>query len=181
MLNSDLPDEALMARSAGGDRAAFDALASRYVLRLRRAAFRVLGDAAAAEDVAQDTLLRAWMHAATYNRKQASVGTWLHRIAVNASIDRMRAARPTTELPDSLQDTAEPADLAIAARQRDRLLAQASAALPARQRTAMALTYGEGWSGQEAARALHISTRALEGLLHRGRKLVRAYLEDRDS
>ncbi|GAC1340120.1 MAG: RNA polymerase sigma factor [Acetobacteraceae bacterium] len=170
-----------MSRAAAGDRQAFDVLAARYGLRLRRAALRVLGDPAAAEDVAQDALLRAWMRAGTYDRAQASVGTWLHRIAVNAAIDRVRAARPTTEVPESLHDPAYGADLVLAGRQRRRLLAEAIASLPARQRTAIALTYGEGWSGQEAARALSVSTRALEGLLHRGRKLVRAYLEARDA
>ena len=181
MLNDDVADDELMTRSAAGDRRAFDVLAGRYLLRLRRAAMRVLGDPAAAEDVAQDTLLRAWMRAATYDSKQASVATWLHRIAVNAAIDRMRATRPTAEVPDSLQDSATPADLVIAGQQREALLAEAIASLPSRQRQAIALTYREGWSGQQAADALSISTRALEGLLHRGRKLVRAYLESRDA
>src|SRR6185312_8737329 len=161
MLDNETPDEDLMARSAAGDRQAFDVLASRYMLRLRRAAVRVLGDPAAAEDAAQDALLRAWMRAATYDRKQASVSTWLHRIALNAAIDRVRAARPTTEVPDSLLDPATPADLALAGRQRNAILAEAIRSLPARQRTALTLTYEEGWSGAEAARALSVSTRAL--------------------
>ncbi len=178
---TDATDDELMTRSAAGDRAAFDALAGRYVLRLRRAALRVLGDAAAAEDAAQDALLRAWMRAATFDRKQASVSTWLHRIVVNASIDRLRATRPTTEVPDTLPDPAASAEHVLAGRERSRILADAIASLPARQRTAITLTYGEGWSGQEAAHHLSVSTRALEGLLHRGRKLVRAYLEAREA
>ena len=181
MLNDDTPDDTLMARSAAGDRPAFDLLASRYMLRLRRAALRVLGDPAAAEDAAQDALLRAWMRAATYDRKQASVATWLHRIAVNAAIDRVRAARPTTQVPDTLLDPAVTADMVLAGRERQAILAEAMASLPARQRQAISLTYEEGWSGQDAARALSISTRALEGLLHRGRKLLRAYMEARDA
>ena len=178
---SEATDEDLMQRSAAGDRSAFDALATRYMLRLRRAALRVLADPAAAEDVAQDALLRAWMRAATYDCKQASVSTWLHRIAVNASIDRLRATRPTTEVPDSLVDPGESAEHSLVGQQRSLILAQAIASLPARQRTALTLTYEEGWSGQEAARHLSVSIRALEGLLHRGRKLVRAYLEAREA
>ncbi len=180
MLNDERSDDALMALAAKGDRAAFDMLTARYGLRLRRAALRVLGDPAAAEDVAQDALLRAWTRAATYDSTQASVSTWLHRIAVNAAIDRVRAAKPTTEVSDELHDPAAPADLVLAGRQRNQLLAEAISTLPARQRTALALTYGQGWSGQEAARALSVSTRALEGLLHRGRKMLRAYIEARD-
>ncbi len=177
----DETDEELMARSAAGERQAFDVLSARFMLRLRRAALRVLSDPAAAEDAAQDALLRAWMRAATYDRKQANVSTWLHRIAVNAAIDRVRATRPTTEVPETLLDPAESAEVMLAGRERQALLAEAIASLPARQRTAITLTYSEGWSGQDAAQALSISTRALEGLLHRGRKLLRAYMEARET
>ena len=176
-----IADETLMARTAAGDRMAFDVLAARYLLRLRRAALRVLNDPAAAEDVAQDALLRAWTRAGLYRPDQASVATWLHRLAVNAAIDRVRAARPSAALPDDLRDPALLADQLIVGRQRRRLLAEAIATLPGRQRTALALTYREGWSGQDAARALRVSTRALEGLLHRSRKLLRAYIEARDA
>ena len=173
-------DQALMHQSAAGDRAAFTVLAERYALRLRRAAHRVLGDPTAAEDVAQDALLRAWTRASSYDPRQASVSTWMHRIAVNAAIDRMRALRPSVDVPEDLPDTAVPADQTLAQQDRSRLLAAALATLPDRQRTAIALTYNEGWSGQDAARALQVSTRALEGLLHRGRKVLRAYLEARE-
>src|SRR4051794_28877411 len=106
MLDDDTLDQALMARSAEGDRQAFDRLASRYMLRLRRAAMRVLSDPAAAEDAAQDALMRAWIRAGTYDSRQASVSTWLHRITVNAAIDRVRATKPTTEVPETLLDPA---------------------------------------------------------------------------
>ena len=173
-------DADLMARTATGDRMAFDLLAQRYLLRLRRAALRVLGDPAAAEDTAQDALLRAWTRAATFDPAQASVSTWLHRITVNAAIDRVRAARPSVSVPEDLADAAPGAEHGVMQQQRHRMLADAIATLPDRQRHAIALTYGEGWSGQDAARALSVSTRALEGLLHRGRKLLRAYMEARE-
>ncbi len=175
-----ISDQVLMAKTAEGDREAFDTLAARYLLRLRRAALRVLGDPAAAEDVAQDALLRAWTRARSYDPAQAAVATWLHRITVNAAIDRVRATRPSVAVPDNLHDTAPAADTMIAVQQRSQLLAEAIATLPDRQRTALVLTYDQGWSGQDAARALKVSTRALEGLLHRGRKVLRAYLEARD-
>ena len=178
-MTAEASDQDLLGRAAQGDRAAFDVLAGRYLLRLRRAASRVLDDPAAAEDVAQDALLRAWTRAASYRPEQAAVGTWLHRIAVNAAIDRVRAARPSTNLAEDLPDMAVAADLVLAGRQRDRLLADAIAALPAQQRTAVALTYGEGRSGQQAAQALSVSVRALEGLLRRSRKAMRAYMDER--
>lgn len=176
-----IDDAPLLAAAAQGDRAAFDVLAGRYLLRLRRTALRVLNDPAAAEDVAQDALLRAWTRAASYRPEQASVSTWLHRIAVNAAIDRVRAARPSAELPEDLADNAVGAELSLAGRQRNQVLAQAIAALPDRQRAAITMTYGQGWSGQRAAAALSVSARALEGLLHRSRKALRSYMEDRDA
>ena len=172
---------ALLAEAAQGDRGAFDVLAGRLVLRLRRAAMRVLHDPAAAEDVAQDTLLRAWTRAASYRPEQASVATWLHRIAVNAAIDRVRASRPSTAIPDDMADGTESAELALVRGERHAILAEAIAALPERARAALALTYDEGWSGARVAQALSVSARALEGLLHRSRKALRATLLDRDA
>lgn len=174
-------DEALIARTAAGDRAAFDALAGRHLLRLRAAADRVLGDPAAAEDVAQDALVRAWTHAGRYDPARAPVAVWLHRIAANAAIDRLRARRPTAPLPATLADAGAAADERIEARQRRRALAEAVALLPARQRAALALTYGQGRAGRDAAAALGVSARALEGLLRRGRLWLRARVEGRDA
>lgn len=70
-----------------------------------RAALRILDDAAAAEDVAQGALLRAWYRAHSYDPAQAGISTWLHHVAANAAIDRVRAARPSTDVPvaDGLQ------------------------------------------------------------------------------
>lgn len=181
-MNPEAPtDQDLLALAAAGDRPAFDVLAGRYLLKLRRAALRVLDDPAAAEDVAQETLLRAWTRAASYRPEQAAVGTWLHRIAVNAAIDRIRSRRPVAELSEEMPDAAMGAELALAGRQRHQVLAQAIAALPDRQRTAITLTYGHGWSGARAAQALSVSARALEGLLHRSRKALRAYMDERDA
>ena len=180
-MSDDTRDEVLIARAAEGDRDAFDVLSTRYGLRLRRAAMRVLDDPAAAEDVAQDALLRAWTKAASYRPDQAAVGTWLHRIAVNAAIDRLRSNRPSSEVPEDLADAGPSAELALAGRQRHAMLREAIASLPERQRAAITLTYGEGWSGQRAADALRVSARALEGLLHRSRKALRAYMDERDA
>lgn len=179
---SDVPtDEALIARVAAGDAAAFDVLASRHLLRLRRAALRIVDDPAAAEDVAQEAMLRAWTAAGRFDPAQASVGTWLHRIAVNLSIDLLRRRRPTGDVPDGLADPSLAADDAVMARERSAALASGLAALPARQRAALALSYGHGLSGEDAARRLDVSVRGLEGLLRRGRLALRDYLRARDA
>jgi RNA polymerase sigma-70 factor, ECF subfamily len=174
-------DEDIMLRIQAGDRAAFDQLASRHLLRLRRACLRILGDGALAEDAAQDALLRAWTRAAQYRPDSGSVSAWLHRIAVNGAIDRSRAARPLAALPDGIADPAPGAEAQLARAERLRLLREAIAELPARQRDALLLTYAQGWSGQRAAAALSTSTRALEGLLRRARLMLRDYLEVRDA
>lgn len=175
-MDTDPTDEQLMARTAAGDRAAFDVLTTRHALRLRRAALRVVGEPGTAEDVAQDALLRAWSRAAQYEPARGSVSAWLHRIAVNLAIDRARAARPHDELGDGAADATPGAEDALLAGQRRTLLAEAVATLPDRQRAALHLTYDRGWSGADAARALGTSTRALEGLLRRGRRVLRDYL-----
>ncbi len=176
--------EDLMLRVQAGDRAAFDQLAARHLLRLRRACLRILGDPALAEDAAQDALLRAWTRAGQYRPESGSVSTWLHRIAVNGAIDRSRSARPLAELPDFIAETgrsAPGAEAQLARAERLGMLREAIAELPPRQRDALLLTYGEGWSGQRAAAALSTSTRALEGLLRRARLMLRDYLETRDA
>lgn len=178
----DPTDETLLLRAARGDRAAFDLLAGRYLVRLYRLVRGIVQDDAAAEDVAQQTLIRAWEQATRFDPARARVSTWLHRIAVNLAIDhRRRAARAPVPVPTALPDPAMTAPEQLMARQRRHALADAISLLPTRQRTALALTYAEGRPGQEAAGLLGISARALEGLLRRARLSLRTYLDARDA
>lgn len=174
------PDASLMARAATGDRRAFDILAIRHLPRLHRAATRLLGDPAEAEDVAQEAMLRAWTHAAGFDPARAELSAWLHRIAVNLAIDRRRASRRMTALSEDLPDAAAGAAAAVEQRERRGLLARAVARLPDRQRAAVLLSYGEELPGEEAARLLRVSTRALEGLLRRARLALRDTLRAHD-
>lgn len=175
-------DEALIAWAADGDRLAFDQLALRHLPRLYQIAHRVTGSAAEAEELAQEAMLRAWQHAARFDPQRARLGTWLYSIVTRLAIDRGRRHAP---LP--LEDAGDPADpgpdpeTALADRQRQDLLAAAIGELPPRQRAALALSYDQGLSGAEAAAALSVSTRALEGLLRRARGFLsgrlRSFLE----
>ncbi|WP_160000139.1 sigma-70 family RNA polymerase sigma factor [Roseomonas sp. 18066] len=174
-------DEALIAWSAGGDRLAFNALAARHLPRLHALAFRITGSAAEAEEVAQDALLRAWQHAARFDPDRARFGTWLYRIAANLAIDRARRrpAAPmlsTDALAGTLADPAATPEEALALRQQEAALREALAALPERQRAALALAHDQGLSGAEAAAILETSERAVEGLLHRARRFLAARL-----
>ena len=179
---SDLPepDEALMIRGAQGNRAAFDVLCARHLPRLYVVALRLCADPMAAEEIAQDAMVRAWRNAAQFDPARGRVQSWLNRIAVNLAIDRQRAARPSDALSDDLPATEPDALRAIEFRDRAAALASGLAALPARQRTALLLTYAEDRTGQDAARTLGVSVRALEGLLRRGRRFLKAWLLARE-
>jgi RNA polymerase sigma-70 factor (ECF subfamily) len=90
---TDQADEVeLMRRTSRGEPAAFRTLASLHTGPIMSYAYRILQDRAEAEDVAQETLLRLWKDAARYE-PTAKVSTWLHRIAHNLCIDRLRARR----------------------------------------------------------------------------------------
>lgn len=172
----DLPaadDATLLGWAAAGDRRAFDQLAGRHLPVLYRVALRITGQPAEAEEVVQEAMLRLWRHAARFDPGRAQLGTWLYRITANLAIDRMR--RPAAHLLDGAQDPEDPApdpETRLVERQRQTLLAAALAELPPRQRAALALSYDQGLSGAEAAAALSVSPRALEGLLRRARQFL---------
>jgi RNA polymerase sigma-70 factor (ECF subfamily) len=178
MPRENATDAELMTWAAGGDRAAFGMLVARHGERTLRIALRVLGDPAEAEEVAQEALLRAWQAAANFDPARAQFTTWLHRITVNLAIDRTRrrASHAGDAALAALPDPAPGPEATAAAAQRHAALAAALAQLPARQRAAIALAYEDGLSGAEAAAALDISERALEGLLRRARLLLRRIL-----
>src|SRR5258706_3562007 len=127
-----------MKRVARGDARAFRALADDHLGKIMNFAYRLLHDRSEAEDVAQETFLRLWKEAARYEPR-ARVTTWLHRIAHNLCIDRLRSRReqPTGEF-DEERTSVEPAGLL----DRKRLameIDRALASLPERQRAAIAL------------------------------------------
>jgi RNA polymerase sigma-70 factor (ECF subfamily) len=169
-------DEALMARIAGGDRVAFDALARRHAGSIVKLAAHILGNRAEADDVAQDAMLRVWTHAPRWT-PVARFRTWLTRIVVNLCLDRKRRA---FWLPlETAGDVADPKPDAAAqyeADDMDRRIASAIAKLPVRQRAAIALTYNEGLSNAEAADILDTSVSAVETLLSRAKASLRKSL-----
>src|SRR5262245_39013877 len=95
------PDEALLSRIADGDAAAVRALVARKLPRVLGLAQRMLNDPGEAEDVAQETFLRAWRQAPKWRTGEARFDTWLHRVALNLCYDRLRRRReiPTEDPP----------------------------------------------------------------------------------
>jgi len=150
-------------RARKGDAEAFRGIVEAYSQPLWRAAFRVLGDTAAAEDAVQNAFLRAWRSLDRFDEK-AELSTWLYRIAINSAIDLRRErkrrepfsaavpedfngqARASTEAPDP-QQSAVWRDLADRAQ-------EVIATLPEAERTAVLLRHFEGCSIAEIARAL---------------------------
>ena len=86
-------DEELLARTASGDQRAFRPLIARHMGRAIRLAQAIVGNAADADDVAQDAFMRVWSQAASFDPSLARFTTWLHRIVVNLAIDRTRRPR----------------------------------------------------------------------------------------
>ncbi len=172
----DDSDEALMARVARGDEPAYRQLARRHLPVAVALARRILGNAADAEDVAQDAMLRVWIHAPRW-QPLALFRTWFRRVVVNLCLDRKRRA-PWVDLDAAgeLADLAEGPGEQIERSERDRLVQASIAELPARQRTAIVLTYGEGLSNAEVAHALDTSVSAVETLLVRGKQNLRRAL-----
>ena len=78
---------------------AFDQVVRRREAQILRIAYRVLGNWADAEDVAQDVFLRLHRHGLDFTN-EASLGAWLYRVTVNLCVDRSRRARPTDQLPE---------------------------------------------------------------------------------
>jgi RNA polymerase sigma-70 factor (ECF subfamily) len=181
--SDEAPDEVLMARIGGGDRAAFNLLAQRHAGAVVRLAAHILRNRADAEDVAQDAMLRVWTNAPRW-KPVATFRTWLTRIVVNLCLDRKRRAAGQTWLPlEATGDVADPAPDAGAQLETDegeRRLAAAIARLPVRQRAAITLTYSEGLSNAQTADILDTSVSAIETLLVRAKANLRNALNDEE-
>ena len=174
-------DEALLARFASGDGAAARELAERHAPRVLALARRMLRDDAEAEDVTQETMLRMWRIAPDWRSGEAALGTWLHRVASNLCIDRLRKRRETSgggEAPETAD--ASPGALAgLAARDRAAALDAALAELPERQWLAVVLRHIEERSNPEIAEIIGVSVEAVESLLGRGKRALAARLAPR--
>ncbi|OYW41017.1 MAG: RNA polymerase sigma-70 factor [Brevundimonas sp. 12-68-7] len=168
------PDEDLVRRVGQGDPAAIQAMVARKLPRMMALAQRMLGDAVEAEDVAQEAMMRAWKQAPRWTPGRAKFDTWLHRVALNLCYDRLRKRREV--LPEELPDRADPRGLLAA--ELGARVDGALKALPERQREAIVLCHYQELGNIEAAGLMGVSVEALESLLGRGRRALRAALAD---
>jgi RNA polymerase sigma-70 factor, ECF subfamily len=189
-------DDAALARlAAQGDQDAFARIMRRYNQRLYRLAVSVMGDASEAEDVLQESYVRAFYAFATYSGA-GSLGAWLGRIVRNEAIDRVRSRdsrrshvaieaelgdpgqQPVVEETNVMTDVViDPEALAANAELR-RLLERAIQRLPEQFRTAFVLREVEGLSVEETAEFLSIPPATVKTRDHRARNLLRGYLSE---
>lgn len=142
-----------------------------------RTAYRMLGDRAEAEDITQETFLRAWRALPDWQPK-AKFSTWACTVALNLCRDRLRKKKPVLmdELPERIDSALRPEE-ALASSQAQNWIAKQISVLPERQREAISLCALEGMSNIEAADVMDISVHALESLLARARRALRLTLK----
>jgi RNA polymerase sigma-70 factor (ECF subfamily) len=175
-------DGDLLARAADGDGDAFRSLLDRHAGRVFATAYRVLGDRAEAEDTTQESFARLWRVLGGVSTAQApdrDAAGWLIRAARNLSIDRLRRRKRWADDETAVDREADGAPNAEATRQSADVARRVRAeldALPDRQRAALALVHFEGMRQAEAAESLGVSVEALESLLARGRRALKARL-----
>lgn len=173
------PDSRLVERVGRGEPAAARLLVAAKLPRALGLATRMLRDTAEAEDVAQEAFVRIWRNAGSWQPGRARFDTWLHTVVLNLCRDRLRRRREISG--DAIPEQADPmlnAEAALLEAERADAVKQAIAALPERQREAILLVHYQELSGGEAAAALDISVEALESLLSRGRRALRARMAE---
>jgi RNA polymerase sigma-70 factor (ECF subfamily) len=184
---------AAVAAARAGDASAFAALAERYRPELQVHCYRMLGSFEDAEDLVQETLLRAWRRRATFEGR-SSFRAWLYGIATNASLDavaqKRRRAAAGSEVawlqpyPDRLLDAAAPRedepDAVVVTRETIELaFLVALQHLPPTQRAVLIVRDVLGWSARETAGLLGTTVAAVNSALQRARATLRKRLPDR--
>jgi len=183
-------DRTFVARTRAGDPDAYRVLVERHGRALFRLAFRMTGNPQDAEDVVQESFLRAYRQLSKFDER-ASFGTWLYRIAANCSLDLVRSRKRRSEhqpfASDSPAETEDPvlalpsADptperSALSSEVRDRL-AEAMNELSATERTAFVLRHFEGMRIDEVSRILECQPGAAKHSVFRAVQKLRRALE----
>lgn len=184
-------DKSVMTRVRAGDEAAFARLVERHEHELRAHCYRMLGSASEAEDLTQETFLRAWRSRERFEGR-ASFRTWLYRIATNACLDAAwRRTHPVTDpvgvgghdaetgAPSPLEEAApceaEPDSRTVARDAVAHALLATIQRLPARQRAVLILRDVFGWSAVDSAALLDTTVPAANSALQRARATVEAH------
>lgn len=172
-----MEDEAeLVKRTAEGDQVAFSQLMHLHFPAISAYVLRMLANGPEADDVIQETFLRLWNRAGDFNPETAKLTTWLHRVAHNLCIDHLRASNRIVgdDVPEESTEGGPLSELAADDQRRE--IHQAMMKLPERQRSAIILCHFQDMSNKQAAVILDVSVDALESLMARGRRRLRAII-----
>ena len=164
----EVDDRILVAVAQTGDLDAFEMLVRRYQASVYRIALRMLGSSADADDVTQDTFLRAWRSLGRF-RGDSTFATWLYRIATRRCFDLLAAHRPTQPLDEEQHGPSVDPASTIEQRERLRAITQQIQALPPDQRAALVLREFEGLRYEDIADVLETTVPAIKGRIHRAR------------
>jgi RNA polymerase sigma-70 factor, ECF subfamily len=179
----DLSDEDLLAQHCAGEQEAFAELFRRHRDRLWAISLRTMGNAEDAADGLQDGVIAAYRRAKSF-RGESAVTTWLHRVVVNACLDRLRAAkiRQLSALPDDLEDGpdrgavltsgSEDPETSVIAHDHTSAVVAALKTLPADQRAALVLVDMEGYPIAEVAKILGCAEGTVKSRCARGRAKI---------
>lgn len=171
-------DAELLDAHVAGDPDAFGELFARHRDRLWAVALRTMGNPTDAADGLQDGLVAAFRRAGSF-RGESAVTTWLHRVVVNACLDRIRASkvRATSAIPDDFEIPldADPADEAVAAERRA-LVVELLARLPVEQRVALVLVDMEGYPISEVSQMLGVPEGTIKSRCARGRHRLASWI-----
>ena len=170
----------LIQRAQDGDTGAFGELVHHYYAPVVNVAYRLCGETNLAEDMAQETFLRAWINLASF-RPAASMKNWLYRIAVNATLDVLRRKSDVPmedEVVQMVMDPAADPESALMAKERSEHLQGLLRSLPEATRSVLVLReYGE-LSYQEIAAILDIPVGTVMSRLNYARTRLRDLLKE---
>lgn len=177
-----MTDAALVELSLAGNQDAFSVLVERYKDAVQNLAYRMLSNAAEAEDVTQEAFVRAYTQLATY-KPAHKFSTWLLSIASHLAIDQLRRRRflalPLEDVPflEWIVDAGTgPEQSALAGEQQDEIQAYLQR-LPGKYRAVIVLRYWHDFSYEEIAGALHLTPALVKARLHRARELLARYIQ----
>jgi RNA polymerase sigma-70 factor (ECF subfamily) len=185
----DIDQRLLLAAAQAGDERAFRQLVEPYRHPLEVHCYRILGSAQDAEDLAQETLLRAWRALERFEPR-AQFQTWLYRIATNACLDelerRPRRPEPVDPFPDRPSEelaspTYDPAARYAIREGMELALVRAIQELPGRQRAVLIFRDVLGWSAQEVGEVLQSTVASVNSALQRARATIERHLPETTS
>jgi RNA polymerase sigma-70 factor (ECF subfamily) len=171
------PDSLSMARAKRGDVRAFESLYKDHVGRVYGLCLRMTRDVQVAEDCTQEAFINAWRSLGSFQQR-SSMGTWLHRIAVNVVLGRMRRAEPEETLADEMAEAASDEQPLPAAELEVNDLERILGRLPLGARNVAVLFGVYGYSHEETAQMLGIAVGTCKAQLHRARHLLKQHLAE---